>query len=431
VNSSIKIDSTLKDMITHRPRVLIISDLFPTPPRPAQGIFIEHQTTHSLPFCAPTVVVPTRIFPHLHIWREWRNVQRLRTHWQAWRSTLAQTPFYDERYGYPVYYPRYSSSPRQFTYALWGWFAYPALFPLLRKLHRQHPFDLIHAHYGSPAGVIALLARRWMHVPVMVSVHGLDVTYTGLQNGAGRAITAWVFRQADLVTANSTWTAARIRAIAPPRRLEILHLGGNLPVVAPSAVPDRADFLTLLSVGYLEERKGHAYMLRALRQLLDEGYNVRYVIVGDGPCHSTLEGLTDDLALRNHVEFAGYKTHHEVEAYFAACDIFALPSWNEAFGIVYVEALSMGKPSLGCAGEGGPADLAALGDCIELVQPRDVASLVAGLRRLIVDPQRRQALATCGQAIVAQHFTWERNGQATGELYRQLLQAPHVEMPSL
>ena len=404
-----------------RPRVLVISDLFPAPSRPIYGIFVERQTTHSLPYCDPTVIVPTRVFPPLHIWCEGLNVQRLRTHWHAWRSTLSQIPAYDDRYGYPVYYPRYSSPPRQFIHALWGWFAYPSFLRLLHKLHSQQPFDLIHAHYGTPSGVIALLARRWMRVPVMISVHGSDVTYTGIQNRIGRAMTAWAFRQADLVTTNSTWTANRIRAIAVPRRLELLRMGGNLPKFPPCTISVPDNSLTILSVGYLEDRKGHTYMLKAIRQLLDEGYMLRYVIVGDGPRRNALEKQVNALALQNHVVFAGYKAHHEVGAYFLACDIFALPSWNEAFGIVYLEALSMGKPPLGCAGEGGPEDLAALGDCIELVQPRNVASLVAGLRRLIVDPQRRAELATRGQAIVTEHFTWERNAEATSSLYHQLL----------
>lgn len=85
----------------------------------------------------------------------------------------------------------------------------------------------------------------------------------------------------------------------------------------------------------------------------DEGYHLRYVIVGDGPERESLERLARALRIADSILFTGYKPHSEVWSYFADCDIFVFPSWNEAFGIVYIEALGLGKPVFGCAGEGG------------------------------------------------------------------------------
>jgi glycosyltransferase involved in cell wall biosynthesis len=295
------------------PRVLVISDFFPDPGRLAYGIFVERQTTHSASFCDPVVVVPTRIFPPQRVWKEWRQLTHFRSAWGAWRHELHQIPAYDDKtYGYPVHYPRYTSPPRQLIHALWGFFAYPFVAPLLRRLHEQQGFDLVHAHYATASGVIGLLARRWMNIPVMISVHGIDVTYSGIQNRAGRAITAWAFREANLVTANSQWTAERISALARPCSLEILRLGGDLPYIADQPTMPARDRLTLLSVGYLEERKGYTYMLHAVRRLIDDGYDVQYQIVGDGSHRGAFERLSDQLGLRSRVCFAGYKAHHEV-----------------------------------------------------------------------------------------------------------------------
>jgi glycosyltransferase involved in cell wall biosynthesis len=136
---------------------------------------------------------------------------------------------------------------------------------------------------------------------------------------------------------------------------------------------------------------------------------------------AALEQQSRNLGLTAHVAFVGARRHDEMAAEYANCDIFALPSTAEAFGLVYIEALSMGKPVLGCATTGGPQDLAALGDCIELVGPHDPLDLAAGLRRLIRDPQRRAAMAATGQRIVAEHFTWAACGQHTGALYGELI----------
>ncbi|NJN16538.1 MAG: glycosyltransferase family 4 protein [Oscillochloris sp.] len=391
-------------MSEQRLRVLVLSDLFPAPSRPAYGIFVERQTTHVQRYCDHTVVVPTRIFPHLRIWRELARPAQVRGAWRDWRKEIREIPLQSDIYGYPVYYPRYTAPPHQLSHASWGFCAYPALVGLVRRLHIAQPFDLIHAHYGTPAGVVALLARRWMRVPVVISVHGMDVTYTAPQNRFGAAVTRWVFQQADALIANSNWTREKMYRIAERElSVDLIYYGGQAPS-APAIEANRADrndkVIRLLSVGYIEERKGHQFVLRAMRRLIDQGCRLHYTIVGDGSRLEELEAEVDRLGLADVVEFAGLKRHDEVWPYFADCDIFVLPSWDEAFGIVYVEALGMGKPVIGCAGEGGPEDLARFGDCVELVKPRDVASLAQGLERLITDPDRRREMGERGRTIV-------------------------------
>jgi glycosyltransferase involved in cell wall biosynthesis len=271
-----------------------------------------------------------------------------------------------------------------------------------------------------------------MHVPVALSVHGADVTYTAKQHPLSAAIIRWVFNRVDLIFANSRWTAREIvRYGGAATKVRVVYLGGNTSALTrtPLARPatQEAQPLTLLSVGYLEKRKGHAYVLHALKTLVDQGYKLHYVIVGDGAQSEQLRALAYELGLTNVVSFEGYKDHADVWSYFAACDIFVLPSWQEAFGVVYIEALSYGKPVIGCAGEGGPEELRGLGDCIELVKPRDVASLTTALQRLLEDPDRRRRLGETGRSLVAEYFTWEHNAAETMGYYRQLLEAHGVQ----
>jgi len=386
---------------------------------------VENQARHLLPYCDVTVIAPVRVFPHLRLWKRLIRPRSFLKEWKQWQAELRHIPFYRESdSGIPVFYPRYTSPPRQIFHGLWGFFAYPFLLNLLKDLHHSHHFDLVHAHYASPCGVIALLARRWMKLPVIVSIHGADVTYTAKQNPVSATIIRWVFRNADAILANSTWTMRQIvRYGGTPEKAQIVRLGGN-PSDAMTNLQARRirnEAINLLSVGYLEERKGHSYVLHALRRLRDEGH-LRYVIVGDGSQREPLERLARSLGIDDIVSFEGYKPHQEVWRYFASCDIFVLPSWNEAFGIVYIEALSQGKPVIGCEGEGGPEDLKALGDCIELVKPRDVESLVVALRRLINDPERRRQMGEIGQRIVQEYFSWERNAADTFAIYCQILQ---------
>jgi teichuronic acid biosynthesis glycosyltransferase TuaC len=408
-------------MSRKRLRVLVLSELFPNPARPALGIFVERQTYYMQSFCENVVVAPLRVFPHLRLWKHLLHPEHFKNAWQQWRGELRKIPHQGETNGISVFFPRYISPPKQGFHGMWGFFAYAYLGKLLRAMHDKFTFDLIHAHYASPCGVVALLAQRWMKVPIVLSVHGADVTYTAKQNPISAAIIHWVFRNVDMVISNSSWTKQQvINYGADPDRSKIVYLGGN-PEKETKLGDNNSNVAIILSVGYLEERKGHEYVLRSIEQLVNKGYKLKYLIVGDGPRYEYLKNLSDRLGISNVVRFEGYKSHAEVWTYFANCDIFVLPSWDEAFGVVYIEALGLGKPVIGCENEGGPEDIRKFGDCIEMVKPRDVDTLVGALKRLLDDPQRRHQMGEIGRKVVCEHFTWEKNALETFKIYEQVI----------
>lgn len=404
------------------PRVLVLSDLFPNPARPAFGIFVERQCHYLQAYCQQVVVAPVRVFPHLRIWGKALKPREFVQKWSEWQGELKATPANREVNGLSVYYPRYTSPPRQGFLGTWGYFAYPFLLPLLRQLHEQHNFDLIHAHYAAPSGTIALLARRWMHVPVVLSVHGYDLAYTIKLNQLNKRIIIDTFEKVDAILANSHQTAQGISNYSIPKsKVHWVPLGANPEISLPFS-SSRKDYFEILTVGYLYKQKGHEFVLKAIADLIKKGYRLRYTIVGDGPEATHLHELTHTLGLDDCVFFEGYKPHDQVWSYFSRCDLFVLPSWNEAFGLVYIEALWMGKPVIGCRGEGGPEDLKALGDCVTLVEPRDVYTLRDAMQKLIDSPHLLHQMGETGQKIVREYYTWEKTAHTTFEIYTQVLQ---------
>lgn len=405
-------------MSSNRLRVLTISELFPDPGRPAFGIFVAKQVEHLQDATEQVVLVPSRVFPPLRVFRE---LKRIPSRLRDWYREMSQLPARANAYGARVIYCRYTSTPRQLIHGSWGFFAYAALRRTLTALHREHRFELIHAHYAVPSGVIALLAKRWMRVPVVLSVHGTDLTFTIKQDPLSAAIVRWVFGSADAILANSTWTAEQIIEQGGAReKVHLVHLGASPPSgLRATTRPDEAP-VRLLSVGYLEARKGHAVVLMALAKLRSQGYAFRYTVVGNGPELERLHAMAADLGIADRVSFEGYKAHPDVWPYFADSDIFVLPSWLEAFGVVYIEALSLGIPVIGCERQ-GLEDLNRFGECLELVKPRDVDSLVAVLRRLTDNPARGRRLGEVGRQIVHDHFSWKVNSEQTLAAYRRVL----------
>lgn len=405
-------------------RVLVISDLYPAPPWPAAGVFVERQTAKVSKRCdGVTVVVPTRAIPPMRVLRQVLRPQRFIQGLAQWRAELAAVPRESPTEAGRVLYPRYLSPPRRWCHGTWGFFAYWQLKRLLQALDAKEEFGLIHAHYASPAGTIALLAGKWMRVPIVISVHGADVTYTVRQWPIGRAVISWALGHCDAVLVNSSWTGGQVESLGVPRsRIHLVRLGAEPPAAA-GAQPRRGDGFSLLTTAYLAERKGHTYVLEAVRVLLDRGYDLRYVVVGNGPMEASLAKLATRLGIRDRVSFEGYQPHERIWDYLGQSDLFVLPSWKEAFGVAYVEAMSVGKPVIGCAGEGGPEDLRALGDCIELVPPRDAKCLADAIARLMDDPGRRKRLAAEGLRVARTYYTWEKNADDTLAIYRQLMRA--------
>src|SRR5262249_10461104 len=139
----------------------------------------------------------------------------------------------------------------------------------------------------------------------------------------------------------------------------------------------------LVSVANLHEGKGIDLTLLALARLKSEGVsNWTYRIIGSGQEKAALLKLTTNLGLADHVAFVGAVPHAEIFDYLAFDAIFVLPSYREAFGIVYLEAMAAGLLTVGVLGQ-GPSQFIRNGENGILVPPRNIDALVAALRAIL------------------------------------------------
>jgi glycosyltransferase involved in cell wall biosynthesis len=99
----------------------------------------------------------------------------------------------------------------------------------------------------------------------------------------------------------------------------------------------------------------------------------------------------------------------------------ALPSEDEAFGVAYAEALACGVPAIGLEGEGGPEELAALGEGMTLVPPRDPRALATAIRDLLADAEELRTLSGAARRTAADRLSWERCGVETVAMYERAL----------
>jgi teichuronic acid biosynthesis glycosyltransferase TuaC len=402
-------------------RVAVVAEYYPRPSHPGLGIWAHRQALAVReegvdvrvlalerplpPLSALRALRPGRGGHDLDPLREWVRGVRAQP-----RSTTID--------GIPVRYVRFVSPPRPLSYGRWGSWAAPTLGRALDELARSWPFDLVHAHYAVPSGDAAKrwLTRRGGGKPLVVSVHGGDLTYAAARSERGRATVAEVLRAADAVLVNSERTREGVEALIGSREaLRVVHPGADLAKPAGKPHPDP----TLVTVAHLEPHKAQADVVRALAALRGRHPRLRYVLVGKGPQRAELEELGRTLGVADRIDFKGALAHQDALEELGRCHIHVMPSRHDGFGVAHIEAMGAGLPTI--AGEGtGAEDIAHVGEGVVLVRPGDLNALVRQIEDLLSNEGRRQKLGAAARKTVFEHFSWQRNGSSTAAVYRAL-----------
>ena len=386
-------------------RVCVVAEYYPRRRDPVLGVWAHRQALAAREAGAEVRVLALErpVPPAGAI----RSPARLRTA----IGDLARQPRRDVLDGIEVEYVRFIAPPRKGRYAGWDRWARGPLERALAHLHRSWPLDVVHAHYALPAGAAAARFTEREGLPLLVSLHGGDLLGPELRGTVARDKVAGVLLASAGVLCNSQWTLEQAAVLSGSReRMRVVHLGAEAPTELPLKRPEP----TIATLGHVVGRKRHHDVLLALAELP----GTRWVVIGDGPERAGLERLTAEMHLTRRVEWKGQIPPDAALRELATCHVMALPSVDEAFGVAYVEALACGVPPLGCAGEGGPEEIAAAGPGITLVPPRDPHALAETLRR-VLDPPELERLAVVGRRTAADHFSWEACGQATVAAYRE------------
>jgi glycosyltransferase involved in cell wall biosynthesis len=180
----------------------------------------------------------------------------------------------------------------------------------------------------------------------------------------------------------------------------------------------------LLSVGRLEASKGFHVLLRALAAARDlgslEGRDWRWIVLGDGPYRPMLEMLTSELGLNTHARFLGRVSDREMHAWHELSTLFVHPTLYEGSSLVTLEAMAHRRAVVASAA-GGIPDKVRPGESGWLVMPGDPSALAAAISGALSDPARLARYGLAGRAIVEREFSWTAAGDATVELYGELL----------
>lgn len=292
---------------------------------------------------------------------------------------------------------------------------------VIRALVRRAPPDVVEAHIAYPTGLIAWPLARISRARLVLYYHGADLLQVGRRSGTHGRIARFVLRRADLLVANSAFTRSLLlnEYGADGRRVVVWSPGIDTDLFHERPALAR-DPRRVLFVGRLDEQKGVAVLLDAMRQLSYDGVRLR--IVGAGPEQDSLEEKAVRFGLE--AEFVGPLPPSEVAREMAEAGVLVVPSSHgESLGLVAIEGMAAGAIVVASA-TGGLVETIDDGVTGWLATPADSASLSRAVRAALEaasapDSPETAAMRTKAQRHAGEHDVYEIARRVTAT-YRRM-----------
>lgn len=291
-------------------------------------------------------------------------------------------------------------------------------------VRENDPYDVIHCQFGT-LGPLALVLRKVgaTNAKLIVSFRGYDAT-KHMQRHHG--IFDSLFREADLILPVSHSLAQQlIAAGCSGNKISVLHSGIDIRQFDyfERRVRD-GESVKILTIARLVEKKGICYGLQAIAQLVHSGFNLRYLVVGDGILRGELEQQSRELGITDHICFLGWRDSTEVTQLLREAHILLAPSVTSADGDqegipnCLKEAMASGLPVVSTTHSGIP-ELVEDGVSGYLAPERDADTLAARISYLLQHPNVWPAIVRAARARIKAEFDIENLNDVLEQLYKR------------
>jgi len=320
-------------------KLLLVTNLFPTPYDPERGVFTLQLAKRLQKHCKVTVICPLPWFPNfkfLHSVNKWLQ--------------YSQVPEKYEIEGISVYSPKYFVIPKlseNFHASLMS----HGIFSCIKKLHCKEKFDAINSQWFYPDSVAVDKIIKTLNIPHIPTGLGSDINRE-MQSPVKHKMIINMLQNSDAIT-----------VVSNNLKKELINHGIDNKKV--SVIPNGIDTekfkilnkkecrkrlnLTLehpmiLYVGRLSEEKSITTLIKAMHHLKTNNTSVTAYILGEGRLLDDLQSETITLGLEDNIHFIGKVEHDEVGTWMGATDYLCLPSVMEGCPNVILEALGSGRP---------------------------------------------------------------------------------------
>ena len=225
---------------------------------------------------------------------------------------------------------------------------------VMRQIKNEFKFNVIDSHFGYPDGYAATLLGKWLNVPVTITMRGTEVPHA--KEKLRRIFLVKALKKASRLFSVSTSLKKHAVSLGIPEdKIRVVGNGVDLEKFHPVEKKQAREELAiqdatkvLVTVGALVERKGFHRVLEILPDLIKHHPDILYLIVGgpsaEGDWTERLKQQVEELGLSKYVRFLGPKPPDELKNILSAADVFVLPTSNEGWANVLLEAMACGLP---------------------------------------------------------------------------------------
>lgn len=345
--------------------------------------------------------------------------------YKNWKESKRRADSFAKNYTYDnveVYFTRNFVAPIDTFKRFRGFQGYLTSLRILKKTKFKP--ELIHAHFTWPSGYVAMKLKEELKIPYIITSHGYDAYDLPFRNKFYYNIVNRVLNNADeIITVSKNQKdimikkfdipSAKIFVIPNGFDQKLFHSLNKNSIRRKLSLP--LDKKILLTVGNLKPVKGQKYLVKAAKKVIKKNKDLLFIVIGDGPERDNLNKEIIRSNLKDNFILAGAKPYSEIPSWINACDVFVIPSLNEAGPSVLLEALACGKPvigtKVGIIPEIIPKDNLGL-----VVPPGDADALVDGILKMLNTSWDENYIQNC-----VKKYTWDNVVTQILKVYNKVL----------
>lgn len=385
--------------------VLVLSRNYPNVVLPFLGPWVQQWAKFTMSACQVRVVAPVPYYPPIPGPSDFRRFRQVPS--QEWCD------------GIQVFHPRFLTGPGYSTHNLEAQTYYWGVTKTVDQLWGEAPFDLIHAHFIYPDGVVgARLARRY-GVPLVITEHAFWRPWLDQYPLVRKQAVAAAHTSAFHIAVSQSVRQNIATFTGESERLRVIPVGVDMEVFTPLPAEQQPESDSILFVGRIHETKGVDVLLHAMRLVVEHRPTVRLSMIGGSfypqwrEQEEQLRRLAEELNLTQHVHFLGIQPPDRVAEAMRRSALLVLPSRRETLGAVLLEALACGTPVVATRC-GGPEDVVT--ESVGRLVPKEDPFSLAEAMEAVLD-QRPRYDPQILRDYVAEHFSWQRVADQTVLLY--------------
>lgn len=342
-------------------------------------------------------------------------------------------PEYEESEGVHIY--RVVSYPPDITQEDWVPWTLQFNVALLEKAvavaNDLENINVIHAHDWLVAHAAASLKHAYK-IPLVATIHATEYGrhqghLPGPMNKLIHQIEWWLTFESVRTICCSQYMMEQITNIfeLPPDKVDVIPNGIDSESFKRDVSVDlyRKQYVKpgdklVFFVGRLVYEKGVQTVIEAMTLIINKVPNVTFVVAGSGPHMNQLKSLVTAFNLEDKVKFTGHIDTDMLSAFYKSADLTVVPSLYEPFGMVVLESMAMGTPTI-VADTGGLSEIVVHEETGLKFEPGNPESLAAAMLRILTDKDLAQRLTSDAKAYLGDRYNWDRIANTTLGVYRR------------